>query len=123
MVSRVSSPKKHHTHPTDASAYDQHFFFTQKWKRQYFFEKKDVLIKRKECVLKSDAIIPAYRYLGQHMNQILKVRLIIGFQDRSYLTIILTLWPVSSVGNPFLLDSSHNCIRRLSPQYMRQSKN
>ena len=48
-------------------------------------------MKKKECELKSDAIIPAYRYLGQHMTQILKVRLITGFQDRSYLTIILTV--------------------------------
>ena len=84
-------PKKHHTHPTDASAYEQHFFFLTSEKDKIFSKKRDVLIKRKECVLKSDAIIPAYRYLGQHMNQILKVRLIIGFQDGSYLTIILTL--------------------------------
>ena len=51
----------------------------------------DIRVDQLNYMLNKGVLLDMGPYLGQHMNQILKVQLIIGFQDRSYLTIILTL--------------------------------
>jgi len=92
-----------------------------------FSKKKriNLLIRWKGCVLKSDAIIPGYRHLGQHflgMHQIVKVWLMVCFQEGSLLRRISHCNLFHRFVIHFYLDSSHIWVHFRISRWTRETK-